>query len=166
MKKIEIPEELSNLGNALSAEEMKTIIINRSVTGTCTCKFYMTNGNVDDGGPTKTYGEENCKAYCEFECSGFMHCYKFKYYWAEDTGSDSGRGSGSGSGTGSGSGSGSQKGSGSGSQDPNAPDPETECLCWKKCDYYLNCDHRREQYECRTCYCTKRCIVYNKGSHK
>lgn len=156
MKKIELPDDLSNLGSALSAEEMKSIIINRSVTGTCTCKFYMTDGDIVDGGPTKTLGEDNCKDYCEFECSGFLHCYKFKSYWTEDTGSDSGSGSGSGSG----------KGSGSGSKEPNAPDPETECLCWEKCDYFLSCDHRKKQYKCKTCYCTKRCIVYNKGSHK
>lgn len=156
MKKIKLPDELSYLGSALSADEMKSIIINRSVTGTCTCKFYMTNGDIDDGGPTPTYGELRCKEYCETECLGFLHCYKFKYYWTEDTGSGSGSASGSGS----------EKGSGSGSKDPREPDPETECLCWEKCNYYINCDHRKKRNKCKTCYCTERCIIYNKGSQK
>lgn len=175
MKKIVLPDSLKNLGSALTDEEMRAIPIGKSAEGKCTCTLYLKDGTTSEAGPTTTYTEASCDYYCQQQCESVLNCYKHTYSWDSD-GEDEGGGngsnedSGSGSEKGSGSGSnpdkplGSGSGSGGDSDGTTEPDPEKYCLCWDQCTYRVSCTHRKKRYQCKNCYCRKRCTYYKSNT--
>ena len=92
MKKIKLPQELAQLGDALSHEEMQEIHIcgeQGSSEPICKCEIYLAGkGSIKSKSSTKT--AEKCKVECEYRCSTYEDCYKYIYFWnCSDCGSGS-----------------------------------------------------------------------------
>ena len=98
MKKIKLPQDLAQLGDALTHEEMQEIRIGGEQgrrKKNCVCKIYLKGVTSKSKFYAKTSVE--CFTECKTLCSTYDDCYNFEVEWTPPKASEPDSGSGSGS---------------------------------------------------------------------
>lgn len=102
MKKIKLPQDLGQLGEALSKEEMQEIRIGGEQgypKHNCVCIVFLVGvaGNYTVTSTSYTKTGDLCNSLCESRCHTYDDCYRYESYWPFSISKGSGSGSGSGS---------------------------------------------------------------------
>lgn len=98
MKKIKLPQDLEQLGEALSQEEMQEIHIGGDgckPKDNCVCIMFLTGKHKYTSWSFTKTGEQ-CETECKYRCSTYDSCYTYTTVWKSPepcTGSGSGCGS-------------------------------------------------------------------------
>ena len=83
MKKIKLPQDLEQLGDALSQEEMQEIRISGDrckPKNNCICTIYLA-GKPNVKSRSFTMTGEQCETDCKHRCSTYDDCYSYTSLW-------------------------------------------------------------------------------------